>query len=235
MTAASRGRALIAAIAAASVLALAACSSTDSSTTAGSEASTAGSLSESAESSAPYSGLNTAAQSSEAEANTGTAPAPETTAPPATTPVPAPGGGDINQTVPEVEITSNSPVPLTETADFGNGVTVNLAAIQSITTEAQLPGEIAGPGVQVTVDIVNSSSDAIDLGAVIVDLADAAGTPAIPMSASPASPFVGSLAAGQTATGVYVFTVPSTYANPATVSVSYSTKAPVAVFVGDAK
>jgi hypothetical protein len=162
---------------------------------------------------------------------------PETvTAPPvASTPVPAPGGGDVNQTVAEVEISSNSPVALTATADYGNGVQVTLGAIESITTEAQLPGEIAGPGVKVTVEIVNGSVAGIELGNVIVDLADGAGTPAIPMSANPASPFTGSLAAGKTATGVYVFTVPSSYTNPATITVSYSAEAPVAVFVGDAK
>jgi hypothetical protein len=141
----------------------------------------------------------------------------------------------VNQTVPAVSLTTNSPVALTATGDYGNGVKVTLAAIEAVTTTAELPGEIAGPGVKVTVDVVNDSNAAVDLGNVIVDLEDAAGTPAIPMSASPASPFTGSVAAGATATGIYVFTVPTTYSNPATISVSYSTEVPVVVFVGDAK
>jgi hypothetical protein len=172
--------------------------------------------------------------STEPEANTAAAATADAT-PAATTEVPAPGGGDINQTVPSVEITTNSPVALTDTADYGNGVTVKLGAIEAITTQAQLPGEIAGPGVKVTVDIVNGSSAAIDLGNVIVDLVDGAGEPAIPMTASPANPFTGSLGAGETATGVYVFTVPASYTNPATITVSYTTEAPVVVFVGDAR
>jgi len=162
------------------------------------------------------------------------APASSEAPPPVTTPVPAPGGGDVNQTVPEVALTTNAPVELTGTGDFGGGVTVALTSIESITTTAQLPGEIAGPGVKVTVTVTNGSADAVDLNSVIVDLQDAAGAPAIPMT-SGSAPFTGSVAAGQSAAGTYVFTVPSTYTNPATISISYSTAAPIVVFQGDAK
>jgi hypothetical protein len=156
-------------------------------------------------------------------------PAPE----PATTEVPAPQGGHIHETVAEVPLTTNAPVAVTGTADYGNGVTASLAKLERITTTAELPGEIAGPGVAVTVRLVNDSSAAVDLGLVVVDLQDAGGTPAIPMSTSPAAPFGGSLAPGATADGVYVFTLPPSYAGPATVSVSYTVDAPIVVFAGD--
>ncbi len=234
--------ALIAAITAAGLSALAGCSSADTpapaSTTnsvhSGSADSTAVSSDGSATGTALYTGVQTSLDTAESAANTATATGPTTSAPAATVEVPAPGGGNINETVAPVELTTNSAVPLTATADYGNGITVRLASIESVTTEANLPGEIAGPGVKVTVEILNSTSVTVDLSAVVVDLQDAAGTPAIPMSAAPAQPFTGSAAAGQTATGIYVFTVPTSYTNPATITVSYSTEAPIVAFVGNA-
>jgi hypothetical protein len=231
------------AIGMASLLVVAGCSSSDtststSSTTAASETSSV--ESSGSASSAPYTGL-APDSGTEADANTATSPAPADTAaesvtPLPTTDIPPPAGpGDINQTVPSATVTSNPPVQLTETGDYGNGVTIALTGIESVTTTAELPGEVAGPGVKLTISIVNGSASAVDLGNVIVDLQDAGGTPAIFMSASPSSPFAGSVEAGATATGIYVFSVPATYTNPATISVSYSTEVPVVVFVGDAK
>ncbi|WP_111767664.1 hypothetical protein [Nakamurella deserti] len=162
-------------------------------------------------------------------ANTELPPAPD----PATTEVPAPGGGNIDETVAESTVTTNPPVAVTDTADYGNGVTASLTKTEKLTTTAELPGEIAGPGVALTVRLVNDSDAPIDLGVVVVDLQDAAGTPAIPMTTSPAAPMTGSLAPGASADGTYVFTLPSTYTGPATVSVSYTVDAPVVVFTGD--
>lgn len=154
---------------------------------------------------------------------------------PATTVVPAPGGdGNIQQTVPTSAAASNPPVALDATGDVGNGVTVSLGSIESVTAEAQMAGEVAGPGVRFQVTIVNGSTEPIDLSDVIVDLADANGTPAIQMTAG-ASPLGGSLDAGATASGIYIFATPDSYTNPATISVGYSAAAPVAVFSGDAK
>ncbi len=152
---------------------------------------------------------------------------------PATTEVPAPGGGNINETVAEVELTTNAPVALSATGAFGDGVTVTLPSLQRLTTSAALPGEIAGPGVAVTVRIDNSGGAAVDLGSVVVGLQDAAGTPALPMTTSPAAPLHGSVAAGSTASGVYVFTLPTGYSGPATITVSYRVEAPIVVFTGD--
>jgi hypothetical protein len=83
--------------------------------------------------------------------------------------------------------------------------------------------------------IKNTSGGAIDLSSVIVNLQDKAGTPSNPMSASPAKPVSGKLASGATASGVYVFSLPRSHLNPVTISVSYTTEAPVVLFVGDAK
>ena len=155
--------------------------------------------------------------------------------PPATVPVPAPGGGDINQTVPSVQVSSKAPVALSEPSDVSDGVTVRVAGIKSLTTTAELPGEISGPGIEVTIEIANDSQSPISLDNVVVNLVDAARTPAIPMTASPAKPFIGEVDPGNKAQATYVFTVPETYKNPATITVSYAAQSPVAVFTGNAK
>ncbi len=156
-------------------------------------------------------------------------------APLATVPVPAPGGGDINQTVPSVQVSSKAPVALSEPSDVNDGVTVRLAGIESLTTTAELPGEISGPGIEVTVEIANGSQSPVSLDNVVVNLVDGARTPAIPMTASPAKPFTGEVDPGNKAQAVYVFTVPTTYKNPATITVSYAAQSPVAVFTGNAR
>lgn len=238
MTALSRTRGGVAALGALVLLTVGACSSADTEQASSSSNSAASQTISTTETSSTL-GENVippaTADPSAPESSDDITPSTElpSAAAPATTEVPAPGGGNVNQTVAEVELTTNAPVAVTDTADYGNGVTVALTTLDSITTTAELPGEIAGPGVAVTVQIVNSGGDAIDLGAVVVDLADAAGTPALPMTTSPAAPFSGSLAAGGTASGVYVFTLPTGYTAPVTISVSYSVDAPVVVFTGD--
>jgi len=224
------------------ILVIAGCSSSDdsASTTSnatGTSASATGSVASGADSSAtsPATGSSDpGAAPTEAAAPSSEAPSSQAPAP-ATTPVPPPGGGgDINQTVPSVQLTTAAPVSLSQTADFGGGVTVDLASIESVTTTAQGPGEVAGPGLVIKIRIKNGSAAAVPLDAVNVTVSDGAQTPASPMSGPPAAPFSGNLAPGAEATGVYVFTLPGGYTNPATVTVSYSTAAPIVVFTGNA-
>lgn len=237
---------MVAALAAAGALTLTACSSSDtpapsnstSSVVSASETSLSGPTDDTATSG--YTGLNTTgdtAAATEPDANTVTETAPQTTAPAITTAVPVPGGGGggINETVPSTSRSTASDVPLTATAEAGNGVAVKVASLEQTTTTAQLPGEIAGAGVKVTLSVVNGSATALDLGNVVVDLQDANGVSQTAMSATPASPFTGSLAPGATASGIYVFTFTADYANPAKIYVTLPTEVPVLVFAGDAK
>ena len=159
--------------------------------------------------------------------------APTVSIPPrATTPVPAPGGGNIKQTVANAPRSTQAPVPVSATASYDNGVSAQLAEIKKINTTPQLPGEIGGPGVAVSVQIRNGSRAPIDLSTVTVDLQDTAGVPASPMSASPAKPVAGQLAAGAMTTGTYVFSFPPNYRKPDRLTVSYSAQAPVVLFTG---
>jgi hypothetical protein len=72
-----------------------------------------------------------------------------------------------------------------------------------------------------------------DLGSVTANLQDAAGIPSTSMTASPAHPFAGQLAGGGSSTGTYVFALAKGHHNPLTISLSYTTAAPVVLFVGN--
>lgn len=143
-------------------------------------------------------------------------------------------GGGINQIVPSAARKTKAPVPLAGTADFGTGVTAHLTSVTAVQAQAAGPGEVAGPALKVAVRLTNDSDAAISLVGVVVTIADANGTPGVQMSQSGSSPFRGSLAAHASADAVYVFTIPAGHRNPVTVNLSYSSEAPVVLFVGDA-
>jgi hypothetical protein len=155
--------------------------------------------------------------------------APSTTAPRSST------GGGINATVPARTITTAPPVPLKSPASFGGKVSAFLASIKAINATAQGVGEISGPALQVTFTITNGSSNVVDLGSVTANLQDAAGTPSVSMIGPPAAPFHGSVAPGKSASGVYVFSLAKNHVNPVSISLSYTTAAPVVLFVGNAQ
>lgn len=139
---------------------------------------------------------------------------------------PAPGtAGDALPTAP--------PVALAEEADFGTGVTAELAAVRAIQAEAHGPGEIAGPALAFDVVFVNGSAADVSLDTVTVNLTDADGAPGIPMAGPPADPVEGVLAAGARATGTYVFTIPEGARSTVSLEVGYTTDAQVVVFAGD--
>ena len=161
---------------------------------------------------------------------------PTVSHPPAlTTEVPAPGGGNVSQTVaPQTPKTAPS-VPITATASFGGKVTAAITKVAMVKASAKGPGEIAGAAIAITVSIHNGSAKAVDLSGLVVNVADKSGAPQIPTSSDPSDPISGSAAAGSDVKGVYVFTIQNTIKNPVSISVSYSTEAPVVLFVGDAK
>jgi hypothetical protein len=118
-------------------------------------------------------------------------------------------------------------------AQVDGAVTASVASVRSVTAEAVGPGEIGGPAIAVTVEIVNDSADPIELNSVYVTLNDSTDSPGIPTSGSPARPLSGALPAGARAQGVYVFTVAESLRDPVTVLVGYAAAAEVVSFVGN--
>lgn len=134
-------------------------------------------------------------------------------------------------TVPETGATV-PPVAMDQTSEFGNGVSARISKVTAMQAEASLPGETSGPAVSVTVEVTNGSDAAIDLGNVTVDLANAEGASAAPVTSQPDTSFSGPLAPGDSAQGTYVFRVaPDERAN-VVIKVKYSSDTPIAVFAG---
>lgn len=136
------------------------------------------------------------------------------------TPGPPPPPGATG--APVAAISSLPPVPVGQPAAFGGGLVAKVATIDPIDVNAQGPGEIAGPGVAVNVDLSNESKDPIDLGGVVVNAYYGGGTPAGSTAGAPAAPAAGPLAPGETKRGVYVFQVPRAQAGSLVVEVNYS-------------
>jgi hypothetical protein len=177
----------------------------------------------------------TASASSAAPATAAPGPSktPTLPPPPATTPVPAATPGNVNSTVPSKPEKTKKPVKLDRPSTTGTGLTVNLTSIEPINAKAEQPGEVAGPGLAITITVKNTGSKSADLSTLVVNVANSDDAPGTQMSAKPSRPLAGSVAAGKTKTGVYVFTVSKDKRKPVTVTVDIA-GAPVLAFTGNA-
>lgn len=142
------------------------------------------------------------------------------------------GRGSIHETVdPEPGVVA-PPVGIDDVAEFGNGVRARLADIESVEAEGHLPGERSGPAVAVSVQVTNLSSGPIDLDIVTVDLTTADGVSAYGVVVPDRPPLAGDLAAGETASGEYVFSLAPGDRTDVQIRVKYSASTATVVFEG---
>jgi hypothetical protein len=216
------------AVAATILVAMAGCS--DPSTTSGASPAASPGRTSALPTSSPRTAAPAGGASAATKATTGTA--PTLGSHPAATIVPQPTPGDINKTVAPRKVVTRRPVRLNQTSQVTGTVRVRIPSVKAIQAQARLPGEVAGPGVAITVTVNNGSAKAIDLTNVVVTLTDSAQNPGGAMTDARARPFRGSLAAGQVRTGVYVFTVAKNRRDPVTVTVTLEGDSPVVEFRG---
>jgi hypothetical protein len=129
-----------------------------------------------------------------------------------------------------VAVSTRPPVPVSSAVALQPGITLSIPSVKDTRVGASGPGEIAGPAVAVTVRVRNGTGRAFDLAAIAVNAAYGGNTPASPTSSGGAKPLLGSLAAGQTTDGLYVFLVPTAQASTLRVEVSSSTSPDIVVF-----
>lgn len=149
--------------------------------------------------------------------------APDQSAPgdaPAPPPAPAPEQ--------PVGVSTAPPVDVGAPATLSDGVTATVRALTPVRTVPQGPGDRAGPGVVVRLAVRNGSGADVDLSTLTVT-ATAAGLPAPPSDGGVAAPMAGSLAAGDEASGTYVFRTPTAGASPVLVQVGLAGSPEVAV------
>jgi hypothetical protein len=149
-----------------------------------------------------------------------------------TTEVPAPTPGSIHSTESTQTATTLPTVAISESAKPAKGVSVRLVKITPVHATATQPGEASGPAAQIEISIENGTTHAVDVSSADVELTDSAGNAGVPVTTAATSLFQGDLAAGDAATGVYVFRLPANRRNPVVVRVTYTAGAPVAGFTG---
>ncbi len=152
-----------------------------------------------------------------------------------TTPVAPPTSGGIHSTVASRAVTTQAAVALTATAHFSSSVSVALGSITPVNGKAHLPGEVSGPALSLRIRVANRSGAALDLSNAAVAVVGAGNKPEGQLAYNGSSRFPASLAAGKTATGVYVFTVPVADRSHLQVSISYTAGVPVVFFVGSVR
>lgn len=149
-----------------------------------------------------------------------------TTAPPLThTPQP----GETGQT----PAPSSPPLALTATATPVPGVEVHLSPLEAVQGKANGVGEVSGPAIRFTVEVSNPTDKTVDLTTAVVQLYyGASQTPGLAVSGPGGSPLPTSVGAGQTAKGVYLFTVPEDQRSTISITFDYRAGTPVVVFRG---
>ncbi len=162
---------------------------------------------------------------------TETPPAPVTGLPTPSTPVPTGPTENVDELPPALP-----PVDLDDEVAPDDGVAVTLSGLRAVEATAVGPGNVAGPALQVTVRIANDTDRPLGLDTVEVTMAYGSDlTPASPVDDPAQAPLRGALEQGESAEGVYVFSVPAGARSSVTVQVGYQSGAPLAVFTGPAE
>lgn len=142
---------------------------------------------------------------------------------PAVAPAPPDGSGvELEPVAPEVIV------------EAPNGAVVSLDRIEAVHGQANVGGEISGPAIRVSVAIRNDGTEPVDLEYVVVNAYSGADrAPAGSIMQPGGKPFAGSLAAGESAEGVYLFSIGESDRGDVAVTVDYGVGEPIVVFRGD--
>lgn len=113
------------------------------------------------------------------------------------------------------------------------GITASLVKFESVTGEVVGPGDVAAAAVRVTLDVTNTGTGPLDLNLVVMNAyIGAQRDPAETYEQPGGSPVNGSLAPGETATGVYLFRIPEDRRDDVTFVVDYYAGQPAITFRG---
>ena len=117
-----------------------------------------------------------------------------------------------------------------QAAAIDKGLEVSVTKVSEKNLAASGPGEVAGAGVVVRVEVKNSTGKDFDLTALAVNATYSGGTPASPGDAENAPGLTGALKAGKTVAGTYAFRVPKAEAKTLKVDITSSTSTNIVIF-----
>ena len=153
-------------------------------------------------------------------------PAPHAPTPLTVTEAPPPPPGATGP--PAIGINTLAPVPIGASAAFRDvGLVATVTKVEAVRLAAEQPGDIAGPGVGVTLQLRNDTNAPVDLGGIVVNAYYGDRTPASPSSSAPSAPAAGLVQPGGTGSGVYAFQLPTEQVPSLMVEVNYSGSADV--------
>ena len=142
---------------------------------------------------------------------------------------PTPDPSATPGTMPEL-----APVAPDEPSDNGEGLVAEIVSMKAVDGEAVQAGEIGGPSVQFTLRLTNDTDAAMDLGFIAVNAyIGEALTPAGSLIKPGGAPFEGTLEAGKTAEGVYIYNIPVDQRGDVTLTIDYRAGQPSFVFRGN--
>lgn len=151
---------------------------------------------------------------------------------PSTAAAPTPGG--TNKTVHNPRESTRPPVKISQTSSIEFHAAAVITKIEAITIEARMPGEVTGAGLALTLKITNLGDAPFDTTRTLMTIVGSDKAPGAEMSGGPSKPFSAEIKPGESATGVFVFTIPKDKRNPITVYVTLPSESPVMVFEGPA-
>ena len=125
------------------------------------------------------------------------------------------------------------PVGLEEEAETSSGLLGRLVDVERSKVEAKGPGETAGNGVVVTVELENTTDEPVPLEVAVVDVYDGSGAPAVINYGDPrTAEFAAVVPPGGSARATYVARLTSE-GDAITVTVSTEPGAPAVSFTGE--
>jgi hypothetical protein len=138
-----------------------------------------------------------------------------------------PAAADARPSVPPVSVGQPAPV--------APGVVTRVVKMEPVQGEAQLPGEVAGPAIRVTLEFSNQTNAPVDMSHTVVTLEyGPEAVPAAEFTGSGASDFPAEIAPGQTASAVLVFAVPLEQRDNIRFLVDHKLDLPIVVIEGPA-
>jgi|GEM_PF-1955392 len=125
------------------------------------------------------------------------------------------------------------PVDIDEPAVIVPGLTASIDSIEAVQGEASGPGEVAGPSIRFVVTVVNGTTSTVNLANTVVTVYYGADeVPASELRKPGGSPLPAEVAAGSSATGTYIFSIPTDQRDQVRIMVDYSVDVSPLVFEG---
>jgi hypothetical protein len=110
---------------------------------------------------------------------------------------------------PSVGISTAPAVKIGKTAAINGDVVVKVVKVAKLRRTTPMPGEVAGPGVAVTLSVANGTDKPFSLTGLVVTASYGKDeVPGETSSGKPSKEMRGQLAAGQSSRGIYVFRIP---------------------------